>query len=149
MQTSSTYVRELVNITEVVKKWRQYLLRHKYRVFTDHHILKHLPTQTIQTPEHHKWVTKLIGYNFELHYKSGRENRVADTLIHIEQPTLLVIIAPKASLLNELRSYFKNKLEGQTIINESKTTQARYHYIIWRRSTVHRGSTTYTIYSIS
>ncbi|MCI11102.1 hypothetical protein A2U01_0032202, partial [Trifolium medium] len=35
LQRSSTYVRELHAITSVVKKWRQYLLGHRFIIFTD------------------------------------------------------------------------------------------------------------------
>lgn len=31
-------------------------------------------------PEYHKWVSKLMGYNFIIQYKSGPSNRVADAL---------------------------------------------------------------------
>jgi hypothetical protein len=48
---SSTYVRELHAITTAVKKWRQYLLGHKFIIFTDHKSLKQLISQVIQTPE--------------------------------------------------------------------------------------------------
>lgn len=44
MQAHSTYIREVYAITEAIKKWRQYLLGHKFRVYTDHHSLKHLLT---------------------------------------------------------------------------------------------------------
>lgn len=27
-----------------------------------------------------KWVSKLMGYQFQIHYKSGKENRAADAL---------------------------------------------------------------------
>ena len=51
MQQAPAYVRELFAITEVVKKWRQYLVGRKFQIFTNHNSLKHLMTQTIQTPE--------------------------------------------------------------------------------------------------
>lgn len=33
---SSTYIRELYALTEAVKKWRQYLLGHTFKIFTNH-----------------------------------------------------------------------------------------------------------------
>lgn len=41
---SSTYVRELYAITAAVKKWRQYLLGHRFVILTDHRSLKELLT---------------------------------------------------------------------------------------------------------
>lgn len=36
LMNASTYVRELAAITSAVKKWRQYLLGHKFIIVTDH-----------------------------------------------------------------------------------------------------------------
>ncbi|GJZ33313.1 ty3-gypsy retrotransposon protein [Tanacetum coccineum] len=52
MRASSTYIGELYAITEAV----------------------------IQSSDQHKWASKLLGYDFEVHYKPGKENRVADAL---------------------------------------------------------------------
>ena len=80
MAASSTYVRELYALIEAVKKWRQYLLGHTFKIFTDHKSLKSLMTQTIQTPEQQKWLTKLMDYNYEIHYTLRKDNIVADAL---------------------------------------------------------------------
>ncbi|CAJ2665277.1 unnamed protein product [Trifolium pratense] len=64
LSASSTYIRELYALTEAIKKWRQYLLGSTFKIFTDHKSLKSLMTQTIQTPEQQKWLTKLIGYTY-------------------------------------------------------------------------------------
>lgn len=48
---ASTYVRKLFAITATVKKWRQYLLGHRFTIITDHRSLKELLTQVIQTTE--------------------------------------------------------------------------------------------------
>lgn len=50
-QRASTYARELVAITEVVRKWRHYLLGAEFTIRTDHRSLRELLNQTIQTPE--------------------------------------------------------------------------------------------------
>ncbi|GJY72554.1 ty3-gypsy retrotransposon protein [Tanacetum coccineum] len=91
MQGQSTYIKEFYAITEAVKKWRQYLLGRRFCIYTDHHSLKHILTQTIQTPEQQKWVTKLMRYNFEVLYKPGRENTVADALSKVDIPSMLAI----------------------------------------------------------
>nr|KYP39324.1 hypothetical protein KK1_039373 [Cajanus cajan] len=35
MKNESVYVREMYAIIEAVKKWRQYLLGHKFKIITD------------------------------------------------------------------------------------------------------------------
>jgi len=71
MQMASAYDREMLAIIEAVKKWRQYLLGRHFRVYTDHKSLKNLLSLTIQTLPQQKWLTKLLGYDFEILYKPG------------------------------------------------------------------------------
>lgn len=80
MAASSTYIRELFALIEFVKKWRQYLLGHTFKIFTDHKSLKSLMTQAIQTLEQLKWLTKLMGFNYEICYTPGKENLVVDAV---------------------------------------------------------------------
>lgn len=80
MQQSSTYIRELYAITEAVRKWRQYLLGSRFTVRTDQKSIRELLSQTIQTPDQQRFLAKLLGYDFTIEYKSGKENVVADAL---------------------------------------------------------------------
>lgn len=80
MSSSSAYVRELYAIMKAIKKWRQYLLGSTFKIYTDHNNLKSLVTQVIQTLEQQKWLTKLMWYSYEIHYKPGNENVVAGAL---------------------------------------------------------------------
>lgn len=50
------------------------------KIQTDLHSLKYLLEQKIGTPLQHKWITKLLGYEFIVKYKQGKENKVVDTL---------------------------------------------------------------------
>ena len=61
--------------TEAVKKWRQHLLGRKFLIRTDQRSLRALLDQVIQTPKQQKYLTKLLGYEYAIVYKPGRENR--------------------------------------------------------------------------
>lgn len=74
LAVASTYVRELVAITTAVKWWRQYLLGQRFIIITDHRSLKELLTQVIQTPEQHKYLGRLLGYDYVIHFRSGHQN---------------------------------------------------------------------------
>lgn len=63
-----------------IDKWRPYLIGRRFKIRTDHVSLKYLMEQRIITPSQQKWLSKLLGYDFEMEYKSGGENIVADAL---------------------------------------------------------------------
>nr|GEW41835.1 retrotransposable element Tf2 [Tanacetum cinerariifolium] len=128
MQNQSTYTKELFAITEAVKKWRQYLLGHHFYIYTDHHSLKHILTQAIQTLEQQKWLTKLMGYDFEVRFKPGKENVVADSLSRIEHPSLFAISFPQATWLLEIKTYFADNKDGKEMVHSILTNKSSFPY---------------------
>ncbi|KAA8524244.1 hypothetical protein F0562_010667 [Nyssa sinensis] len=49
-------------------------------VRTDQQVLKHFLEQRVGTPFKQKWVAKLLGFNFSVEYRSGKENKAVDAL---------------------------------------------------------------------
>lgn len=78
--TKSAYERELMAVALAIQHWRPYLLGRKFTVFSDQKSLKQLLQQRITTGGQQNWVAKLLGYNFEIIYKLGKENNGADAL---------------------------------------------------------------------
>lgn len=66
-----------------VMKWRHYLLEHTFVIRTDQQALKYLLEQKIGRPAQQKWISKLLGYDFSVEYKRGRENNVVDALSRV------------------------------------------------------------------
>ena len=76
----STYEKEFLALVLAIQKWRHYLLGHQFVVRTDQQALKHLLEQKVGTPFQQRWITKLLGFDLSVEYKSGKENKAADAL---------------------------------------------------------------------
>ena len=81
-RVKSVYERELLAIVFAVIKWRHYLTGHQFTIRTDQKILRHLLEERAVSLEKQKWASKLLGQNYTMEYLPGKENRVADALLH-------------------------------------------------------------------
>ena len=70
----------MLEIPHALKKWRPYLMGRHFKVKTDHDSIKHFLEQRLSLEEQHKWVTKMLGYDFEIIYKKGKLNSFSDAL---------------------------------------------------------------------
>ena len=69
-----------MEILHALKQWHPYLIGRHFKVKTDHESLKYFLEQILSLEEKHKWVTKMLGYYFEIIYKKGKKNVVVDAL---------------------------------------------------------------------
>ncbi|KAL4303471.1 hypothetical protein GQ457_10G029000 [Hibiscus cannabinus] len=115
MQSASTYNREMFAITQAVGKWRQYLVGRKFIIITDQRSLRELNQQTIQTPEQQRWLSKLIGYDFEIRYRPGKLNNVADALSRKNEATLMAFSRPLFGILDDIRAANRTDIDIQRI----------------------------------
>lgn len=102
----SIYEKELMAICLAVQKWRHYLLGRHFIVKTDQQSLRFIMQQREIGADYQKWITKLLGFSFEVQFKPGVSNRVADGLSRknageIELGSLLTVAAVDWSKLNE------------------------------------------------
>jgi hypothetical protein len=79
-QGKSIYEKEMLVIMHVVDIWFPYLLGQRFQIKTDHQSLKYFLEQHIFSPKKQKRMTKLFGYDYEIIYKKGKDNVVADAL---------------------------------------------------------------------
>ena len=90
-QTLSVYEKEMLAILMAVKKWESYLMNRHFIVKTYHQSLKYLLEQRITTPTRQAWMAKLMQFDYEIRYKQGKENVVADALSRVHSPELMAL----------------------------------------------------------
>lgn len=98
----SAYEKELMTVALAIQHWRPYLLGRKFVVCTDQKSLRQLLLQRITTTDQQNWAAKLLGYQFDILYKPGLENKGANALSHMhEEATLQTLIHYPAWLESE------------------------------------------------
>ena len=70
----------MLEILHSFKQWRPYLIGRHFKVKSDHDSLKYFLEQRLSLEEQQKWVTKILGYDFEIIYKKEKQNIVTDAL---------------------------------------------------------------------
>ena len=80
-------------IVFAVRKWRYYLLGRPFIIRTDQKALKFLLEQRVLDGNQQNWVTKLMGYTFQIQYKPRSMNSAADALSRKEETMALQAIS--------------------------------------------------------
>lgn len=67
-------------VVKAFPKWQHYLLGNHFIIKIDQKSLKFFIGQRMIGKEQYKWISKLGGYDFEIHYKPWKENFFTDAL---------------------------------------------------------------------
>jgi hypothetical protein len=79
----STYDKEALAIVEAIKKWKHYFARSTLVIRTNQQSLKYIQEQRLTEGIQHKLLVKLLGYDYKIEYKKGRENKFVDSLSRV------------------------------------------------------------------
>ncbi|GAA0185393.1 hypothetical protein LIER_32681 [Lithospermum erythrorhizon] len=108
----SVYEEELLAIILAITKWKHYLMASRFLIKIDQQSLKHLLEQKVTTYVQQKAVSKLLGLDYIIQYKQGKENVVADALFRVQHDTtqFMAIFTVQPSWMQEIiGSYFQDK----------------------------------------
>ncbi len=92
-QNYPVHEKELLAIVHAIKLWRTYLEGQKFTVITDHASLEYIKTQANLSRRQARWLEVLQSNDFEVRYRPGKTNVVADALSrqpHLANITTLV-----------------------------------------------------------
>ena len=67
----------------VTEQFREYLQYQPFLVCTDNNPLTYIMKMPNLDTVGHRWVAAMAGYNFEIEYVRGTDNKVADALSHV------------------------------------------------------------------
>ena len=101
------YEKKMLAILYALKKWCPYLMGRCFKVKSDHDSLKYFLEQKLYSKEKKKWVTNMLGYDFEIIYRKGKQNVVANAFRGISRS--------KMGLLRKIYNHnklYKNQLDS-------------------------------------
>ena len=81
---------------------------------TDHFSLKYLMEQKIITAFQSKWLSRLIGFDYEICYRKGKENVVEDGLSRVPAAHLMAISV--SSVSSDLLEQIKQSWQSDEIV---------------------------------
>jgi len=92
---------ELLAFIYALKLWRHYLLGQTFTLVTDHQSLKWIFTQDNLNMRQRRWMQTLQEFDFEIKYRPGKANVVADALSR--KVSLFAISVISSPLIDEVK----------------------------------------------
>lgn len=121
----STYDKEAMAIIEAVKKWKHYFSATSLIIRTDQESLKYIQEQKVTEGIQHKLLLKLLGYNFTIEYKKGKENRAADALSRVKHAVSAIFtIVALPTWVKEVVSSYQQDGKIKELIAECSVDQS-------------------------
>jgi hypothetical protein len=119
----SIYEKEFLALIMAVEKWRPYLQRQEFIIRTDHKSLSYLCEQSLHSEMQRKAMTRLMGLQFRVQYRKGKENLVVDALSRMNHLFAIQAVseAQPVWLQEVLNSYVTDPQAQQLIIRLSIT----------------------------
>jgi hypothetical protein len=139
-QALSTYEREMLAILHAVTKWRHYLWGRHFTIRTNHVSLKYLLAQKVSFPSQHIWLAKLLGFDYDIEYRKGKENITADALSRCTNKELFALTLSTIStkLLDEVKMSWATDTALLKIISNLTTDLSLHPQYTWLNDHLYR-----------
>jgi hypothetical protein len=133
------YEKEMMEILHALNKWCCYLIGRHFKVKTDHDSLKYFLEQRLSSEEQQKWVTKVLGYDFEIVYKKGKQNVVVNALSRKDENVeafLCAISIIQLYCVIEARDEWKNDEKVWTLIQRLQQDSSASDTFTWKNDSL-------------
>ena len=139
-QALSTYEREMLTILHVVTKRRHYKWGRHFTIRTDHVSLKYLLAQKVSFPSQHIWLAKLLGFDYEIEYRKGKQNIIVDALSRCTSSEVFTLTLPTIStnLLEEVKASWATNNALLKIISNLNTDPSLHLHYTWLNGHLYR-----------
>lgn len=140
VRSKSVYERELMAVVFAVKKWRHYLLGRQFIIRTDQKSLKFFLEQREISLDSQKWLLKLMGYDFIIQYRPGKENSAADALSRVgDSISLCVLSIPQWLQLEDLKKQvMEDATYGPIVQSLFQGSSIHTGYSLWQGNLLYK-----------
>lgn len=113
----SIYEKEFLALIMPVEKWRVYLQRQEFIIRTDHKSLSFLNEQNLHSDMQRKVMARLMGLQFKVVYRKGKENCAIDALSRLGHLfSLQAVSEAKPLWLQEVLNSYATNVEAQALL---------------------------------
>lgn len=117
-QALSTYEKEYLAILLAVEQWRYYLQHSDFKILTDHKSLAQLSEQRLHTPWQQKVFSKLLGLQYKIIYRQGKDNHAADALSQFPLPYCSAVSVVQPQWLSAVCDSYLHDAHAQQLISK-------------------------------
>ncbi|KAL0340888.1 UNVERIFIED_CONTAM: Transposon Ty3-G Gag-Pol polyprotein [Sesamum radiatum] len=125
-QGLSVYEKEFLAILLAVTKWKHYLVGNHFVIKTDQQSLKYILEQKVDNALQQKWISKLLGLDYEVQYRKGCENKAADALSRREHPECAAVTVVIPNWVTDIVRSYDGDDEFLPVIQAKSIDDAAY-----------------------